>query len=162
MIIADEPTTALDVLVQDQILAELERLQEETGISLVLISHDVGIVSETCDRIAVMYAGQIVEEASPRDLFGDSRHPYTQGLLGSLPRLTGPKRELIVLPGESVLPVGEIQGCRFAPRCPLATDLCSSTDPVLVAVNHRHLSRCHYALDDRVEQVWNREGAFDE
>jgi peptide/nickel transport system permease protein len=162
IILADEPTTALDVLVQDQILAELELLQEQLGISLVLISHDVGIVSETCNRIAVMYAGQIVEEATPTAIFGDSRHPYTLGLLGSLPRLTGPRTELIVLPGESVYPIGDMRGCRFAPRCPLVTDLCVDTDPTLIEVGERHFSRCHYALDDRVSCAWTPPGASHE
>jgi peptide/nickel transport system permease protein len=157
VIIADEPTTALDVLVQDQILAELIRLREEMDLSIILISHDVGIVAETCDRIAVMYAGQIVEEAPSRDLFKHSRHPYTQGLLGSLPTITGPRKELIALPGESTPVVGQPQGCRFAARCPLAADLCHQVDPPALRVNGNHWARCHFALEARVEAAWQQE-----
>jgi peptide/nickel transport system permease protein len=157
VIIADEPTTALDVLVQDQILAELIRLREEMDLAMILISHDVGIIAETCERIAVMYAGYIVEEAPSRELFGSSRHPYTRGLLGSLPTLTGPRKELIALPGESTPVVGEPLGCRFADRCPLAVDLCRNEDPPVLSITNKHWSRCHFAEEDFVQDVWQSE-----
>jgi oligopeptide/dipeptide ABC transporter ATP-binding protein len=154
VIIADEPTTALDVLVQDQILAELERLQEQMHLSFVLISHDIGILAETCDEIAVMYAGQIVEQAGTDVILTNPRHPYTSGLLGSLPRLTGPRKELITLPGESTVMVSEPRGCSFAPRCPLATELCRTVAPELISYDGTHTSRCHFALTPRVESAW--------
>jgi oligopeptide/dipeptide ABC transporter ATP-binding protein len=154
VIIADEPTTALDVLVQDQILAELERLQEQMDLSFLLISHDIGILAETCDEIAVMYSGQIVEQATTRSILTNPRHPYTSGLLGSLPKLTGPRQELITLPGESTVMVAEPKGCRFAPRCPLATELCHEVPPELTSCGADHTSRCHFALTAEVESVW--------
>jgi peptide/nickel transport system permease protein len=158
VIIADEPTTALDVLVQDQILAELERLQEKMNLSFILISHDIGILTETCDEIAVMYAGQIVEQAGTKAILTNPRHPYTSGLLGSLPRLTGPRKELITLPGESTVMMSQPQGCRFAPRCPLATELCYTVVPELIAYDANHTSRCHYALTPDVESAWQVKG----
>jgi peptide/nickel transport system permease protein len=154
VIIADEPTTALDVLVQDQILGELDRLRAEMNLSMILISHDAGIVAETCERMAVMYAGQIVELGPSSELFGRARHPYTRGLFGSVPTLTGPRRALISIPGESVVARQELRGCRFAPRCPIATDLCRTVDPPMVAIAAEHVSRCHYALESRVESAW--------
>ena len=154
VIIADEPTTALDVLVQDQILAEMERLKKQMNLSFVLISHDIGVLAETCDQIAVMYAGQIVEQAHTRAILTNPRHPYTSGLLGSLPRLTGPRIELVTLPGESTVMVSEPQGCRFAPRCPLATEFCRTITPELIAFDTNHTSRCHYALTAEVETAW--------
>ena len=155
LIIADEPTTALDVLVQDQILRELDVLRERLHLSMLLISHDISIVAETCERIAVMYAGQIVEEGPSTELFSNSRHPYTRGLLGSTPALTGPRKPLTTIPGESAAITGESRGCRFAPRCPLATELCKEVDPPLVSVGPDHVSRCHYALESKVEIAWN-------
>ena len=154
LIIADEPTTALDVLIQDQILYELDLLKEKMNLSLVLITHDASVVAESCDRTAVMYAGQIVEEGPSMVLFEDGRHPYTRGLLGSLPSLTGPKHELVTIPGESFTPVGEVLGCRFTARCPLATDLCRQVDPPEIMVTDDHWSRCHYALEDIIESAW--------
>lgn len=154
VIIADEPTTALDVLVQDQILAELLRLKEQMHLSMILISHDVGIVAETCEQIAVMYAGQIVERAPARALFHDSHHPYTRGLLDSLPTLYGERRELLALPGESTPAIGQTVGCRFAPRCPLAKEVCRTTMPSLLLIGSGHWSRCHFALEGKVKTVW--------
>ena len=151
VIIADEPTTALDVLVQDQILSEIDKLRSRMNLSLILISHDMGTVAETCERIAVMYAGQLVEEAPTAAIFSDPRHPYTQALVSAVPRLTGPKHELTSLPGEPFVPIGDIKGCRFAPRCSFATDLCREQEPPRQRVDAGHFSACHFALDERIE-----------
>jgi peptide/nickel transport system permease protein len=145
MVIADEPTTALDVLIQDQILGEIDALRRRLGVTLILISHDMGTVAETCDRVAVMYAGQIVEIAPTATIFERPAHPYTRALIGALPSLTGARRALASLPGEPFVAAGDVAGCRFAPRCGHATDLCRATTPPSVAVAPDHASLCHFA-----------------
>ncbi|MFN8924451.1 MAG: dipeptide/oligopeptide/nickel ABC transporter permease/ATP-binding protein [Rhodospirillales bacterium] len=145
MVIADEPTTALDVLIQDQILGEIDALRRRLGVTLILISHDMGTVAETCDRVAVMYAGQIVEIAPTATIFERPAHPYTRALIGALPSLTGARRALASLPGEPCVAAGDVAGCRFAPRCGHATDLCRATTPPSVAVAPDHASLCHFA-----------------
>ncbi len=147
LIIADEPTTALDVLIQDQILAEIDRLKEQLNLSMILISHDLGTVAESCERVAVMYAGEIVELAPTEEIFSNPRHPYTRSLIATLPNLFGPRRELVALPGEPFVPVGEMVGCRFAPRCPSAADICRSAAPASRIVGPGHQSACHFADD---------------
>ncbi|QNJ94108.1 ABC transporter ATP-binding protein [Mycolicibacterium fluoranthenivorans] len=145
VLIADEPTTALDVTVQAQILRLLARLNSERGLAVVLITHDLGVVAEVADRVAVMYAGQIVEEASLDELFYDPQHPYTWGLLGSLPRLDQPNPERLAQiagapPSLTDLP----PGCRFAPRCPHVFDKCAEPPPL-------HRDRCW--LDDEQKRT---------
>ena len=144
LVIADEPTTALDVLVQDQILAEIDALRRRMGLSLILVSHDMGAVAETCERVAVMYAGEIVEIAPTATIFDAACHPYTQALLAALPTVTGPKRLLQSIPGETVTMSQSVPGCRFAPRCPKAQDLCRSTQPPRVSINDDHDALCHF------------------
>ena len=117
LLIADEPTTALDVTIQAQILDLIRRLRDETGTAVILITHDLGVVAETCDRVAVMYAGEIVEHADVTTLFTEPRHPYTRGLIGSIPILGRPRLELSVIPGNVPNLVDLPAGCRFAPRC---------------------------------------------
>ena len=139
LLIADEPTTALDVTIQAQILELLAALRQELGMGLVLISHDLGVVAETCDRIAVMYAGRIVEEAPTARLFRDAAHPYTRGLLGALPPLSGERRPLVSIPGHVPDPATLGRGCAFAPRCPARIPACDDTDPgdTPLATGHR-------------------------
>lgn len=146
LIIADEPTTALDVLVQDQIMGKIQELRAQMNLALILISHDLGTVAESCETIAVMYAGEIVEYAPTSAIFENPRHPYTQALIASLPNLTGEKRALASLPGEPFVPYGKPVGCRFAPRCAFATDLCRLQAPPQLSVAAGHRSACHYAL----------------
>jgi len=117
LLIADEPTTALDVTIQAQILDLMRRLQRETGTAIILITHDLGVVAEMCDRVAVMYAGEIVEQTDTRNLFRQPLHPYTQGLIGSIPALGQTKDELAVIPGTVPNLIDLPSGCRFAPRC---------------------------------------------
>ena len=133
LLVADEPTTALDVTIQAQILELLAELRRTTGMALVLISHDLGVVAETCERVAVMYAGRIVEEAPVETLFADPRHPYTQGLLGALPPIEGPRRPLASIPGGVPEPWAMPPGCAFAPRCPKHLAVCDVAAPALVA-----------------------------
>ena len=133
LLVADEPTTALDVTIQAQILELLAELRRTSGMALVLISHDLGVVAETCERVAVMYAGRIVEEAPVETLFADPRHPYTQGLLGALPPIEGPRRPLASIPGGVPEPWAMPPGCAFAPRCPRHLAVCDVAPPALVA-----------------------------
>jgi peptide/nickel transport system ATP-binding protein len=135
LLIADEPTTALDVTVQAQILALLARLQHELGMALVLVTHDLGVVAEMADHIAVMYAGQIVESAPAERVFAAPEHPYTWGLLRSIPTLDGPREELLTpIPGNPPSPLAPPPGCRFHPRCPYSQPEHARTDPALLPV----------------------------
>ena len=143
LLIADEPTTALDVTVQAQILDLMRRLQAELGMSILFITHDMGVVAEMADDVAVMYAGQIVEHASANELFADPQHPYTRGLLASIPRKGRARGErLVPIPGSVPSLRAMPQGCSFAPRCSLATDACRQAGIPLAEVAPRHLSRC--------------------
>jgi peptide/nickel transport system ATP-binding protein len=130
LLVADEPTTALDVTVQAQILEVLDRLRAQRGMAVLLITHDLGIVAGRADRVAVMYAGQIVEEAPTAELFAKPSHPYTQGLFGSIPRLTGPVARLRPIPGTVPSPAAWPAGCRFRPRCPQAFEPCGREPPI--------------------------------
>ncbi|WP_292295119.1 ABC transporter ATP-binding protein [Marivita sp.] len=145
LIIADEPTTALDMLIQDQILGEIAGLRERLNLSLVLVSHDMGAVAESCDVVAVMYAGRIVEAAPTRRIFDNPAHPYTRTLIGSLPSLTGPLEELESLPATDTSAAAAATGCRFAHACPAVTELCHRETPPTVQLGAGHVSECHYA-----------------
>ena len=144
LLIADEPTTALDVTIQAQILELLREVQREFAMSVLLITHDLGVVAETCDTVAVMYAGKIVEYASVNELFDNPRHPYTHGLFRSLPSLSNKKDALEAIPGVVPNPLDFPSGCRFRTRCPLAQDLCKEEPPLREIVPH-HLVACHFA-----------------
>jgi peptide/nickel transport system ATP-binding protein len=147
LLVADEPTTALDATIQAQILALLRAIRHDTGMALVLISHDLGVVAENVDRVAVMYAGRLVEEAPGADLFSAARHPYTQGLLAALPALTGPRRRLAAIPGIVPEPWNLPAGCRFAPRCPVAEQRCAGEPPRGRHVGFRHITACHREVE---------------
>lgn len=142
LLIADEPTTALDVTIQLQILDLMKNLQKKENTAIMLITHDLGVVAEMCDRVLVMYAGEVVEEADVDDLFHDPKHPYTIGLLLSIPTSEGKKSRLYSIKGQ-VPPAGTItRGCRFAERCERAFDRCWEEDPELVVVGENHTCRC--------------------
>jgi peptide/nickel transport system ATP-binding protein len=142
LLIADEPTTALDVTIQAQILELMRDLKASTGIAIILITHDLGVVAEICDYVAVMYAGEIVEYAPVDALFAAPQHPYTIGLLGSIPRLDAKSQALAAIDG-MVPSMAELPaGCRFAPRCPFVRERCTQAPPPLVAVGPGHRSRC--------------------
>jgi peptide/nickel transport system ATP-binding protein/oligopeptide transport system ATP-binding protein len=142
VLIADEPTTALDVTIQAQILDLLNRLQKELGMSILLITHDLGVVAETCDRVAVMYAGQIVEYANVDEIFHHPRMPYTAGLLGSIPVLGEHHERLRVIPGNVPNPSEFPSGCKFHPRCPVAIERCKVENPPLEEIRPLHYTRC--------------------
>jgi peptide/nickel transport system ATP-binding protein len=142
LLIADEPTTALDVTIQAQILDLMRGLRRDTGTAIILITHDLGVVAEMADDVAVMYAGQIVERATVRDLFARPEHPYTVGLLGSIPRLDEKRDRLPSIEGRVPDMSQPPQGCRFAARCPFVEPDCRTTAPPLVEVTPGHLTRC--------------------
>ena len=146
LLIADEPTTALDVTIQAQILDLIRDLRSEMDMSIILITHDLGVVAETADRVIVMYAGKIVEEASTIDLFESPQHPYTEGLLNSIPKIEERRDRLHVIRGMVPHPLRMPQGCRFNPRCPYAVDKCRETEPELLELNHSHKVSCWYPL----------------
>ena len=149
LLIADEPVTALDVTIQAQILDLLKDLRDETDAAVLLITHDMGVVAETCDRVVVMYLGAIVEEAPVESLFDDPKHPYTQGLLGSIPSIEEKVEWLQAIPG-TIPNAHEIPtGCRFSNRCPKVMDVCHTVDPVLREVAPGHRTACHL-YDDEV------------
>jgi oligopeptide/dipeptide ABC transporter ATP-binding protein len=142
ILIADEPTTALDVTIQAQILELLEQLQREMGMAVLLITHDLGVVAETDDRLAVMYAGQVVEYGEVPEAFRRPRHPYTAGLLASLPKLGAATDRLRVIPGHVPDPARFPSGCRFHPRCPIAQSRCRERVPALEPAADGHRARC--------------------
>ncbi len=142
VLVADEPTTALDATIQAQVLDLIRDIRRETGMALILISHDIGVVGDLCDRIAVMYAGRIVETAATRDLLTRPRHPYTQGLLAALPTLDGPRRRLTPIPGTVPAPAAIPPGCAFAPRCPIAISRCERELPELTLAAQDQRAAC--------------------
>jgi oligopeptide/dipeptide ABC transporter ATP-binding protein len=145
LVIADEPTTALDVVMQAQVLQLLERLREQLGLALILISHDLGVMAETCDRIAIMYAGRIVESGALADVFRAPQHPYTKRLLETLPVIGGQRGLSTPIPGGPPDPGSPPPGCRFHPRCPYAQDRCTTEDPALREVAPGQAAACHFA-----------------
>ena len=152
LLIADEPTTALDVTIQAQILELMRDLKSRVGAAIVLITHDLGVVAEVAERVIVMYAGRKVEEAAVGPLFNHPKHPYTQGLLGSMPKLGsslhGEEARLAEIPGLVPSLKQKIPGCVFAGRCPQVTDLCRKVAPALEEKAPGHVAACHYALKD--------------
>jgi peptide/nickel transport system ATP-binding protein len=142
LVLADEPTTALDVIVQDQIFQRLRRIQSELGFSLVLVTHDLGLVIENCERVAVMYAGMVIETGPTREIVRNPGHPYTLGLKNALPKL-GRKEEPITIPGVPPDLTRPPPGCRFAPRCPFSLDICRAEAPPMVSMGGGRYSRCH-------------------
>ncbi|MBR0968423.1 ABC transporter ATP-binding protein [Bradyrhizobium diazoefficiens] len=142
LLIADEPTTALDVTLQAQILELMRELKATSGAAIILITHDLGVVAEVCDEVAVMYAGEIVERAPVDELFAAPQHPYTVGLLGSIPRLDHRAEQLATIEGMVPNMAQPPAGCRFAARCPFVLDACTKALPPLVELSPGHLSRC--------------------
>src|SRR5712672_3678364 len=142
LLIADEPTTALDVTIQAQILDLLSDLQQRLGMAILIITHDLGVIAEVADQVLVMYAGQIVESADVADLFADPQHPYTIGLLGSIPRLDVDRERLATIEGMVPSPNNQPKGCRFAPRCPFADRRCRQQPPPLRDIAPGHLVAC--------------------
>ncbi|WP_313892655.1 ABC transporter ATP-binding protein [Psychrobacillus sp.] len=155
ILIADEPTTALDVTIQAQILELMKSLQEKLHMSIVLITHDLGVVSEMCDRVIVMYAGEIVEEANVVNLFDYPKHPYTQGLMESLPNISEQKEYLSSIPGVVPAPGSMPEGCRFAPRCKKAFDKCSEKPPLITTTDGTRVQCWLYDPETASEVIHN-------
>ena len=146
MLIADEPTTGLDVTIEFQIIQLLKEMRDLTGTSVIVITHDLNMAAEVCDRIMVMYAGSIVEEAPVRDFFTTPRHPYTVGLLASRPQLAV-EEEIPTIPGNVPDLIKRPSGCPFHPRCRWATAICTEHMPPLLSVAAEHLAACHHVED---------------
>jgi oligopeptide/dipeptide ABC transporter ATP-binding protein len=144
LLLCDEPTTALDVTIQDQILHLLARLRAETGVSMVLVTHDLAVVAQTCERLAVMYAARIVETGTVPEVFGAPRHPYTRALLRSVPDFDDPRAHLESIGGMPPDLVAPPSGCRFHPRCEIAHADCSSIDPPLIPLSGERATACRY------------------
>ena len=156
LVIADEPTTALDVTIQAQILDLLQDMQDQSGTSIIMITHDLGVIAETCDDVVVMYAGRVAEQGSVDDVFNHPRHPYTQGLLSSIPRLSTPRKSRLQTIEGMVPALHEMpQGCRFSNRCPHADQRCLDQYPPLDGEGHDHRTACHHwqAIDTDRESV---------
>ena len=150
LLIADEPTTALDVTIQAQVLDLMRDLQKEMGTAIAFITHDLGVINEMCDRVIVLYCGEVMEEAERSDLFANPKHPYTEGLLSTLPKF-GIKEKLATIPG-NVPPAGHFPvGCVFSPRCPYATDKCRDCKPGLTTLENGHKVRC-FRYSDLVQE----------
>jgi peptide/nickel transport system ATP-binding protein len=163
LLVADEPTTALDSIMQDQVLARISRLQEELSRSMILVTHDMGVVAETCQTLAVMYAGRITETGPIAEVLTQPFHPYTMGLRNAFPTISDERRQLISIPGNLPNLIDPPVGCRFASRCPFSTEHCERKDPPLVQVGEGHFSACHYPgqaaeFRSRAEErkTWNR------
>ncbi len=153
LLIADEPTTALDVTIQAQILELMRKLRDETNTAIMLITHDMGVIAEMCDKVAVMYAGQIVEYTDVYTLFDQQLHPYTEGLLAAIPVLGEVQEHLAVIPGSVPNLLKLPPGCKFAPRCPYAKDLCTQREPELVEAQPGHRVRCFMRQPD-TQALW--------
>lgn len=147
LLIADEPTTALDVTVQAQVLALMNQLRQNHNTAILLVTHNMGVVAQMCDRVLVMYAGEIVEQAATAQLFNAPSHPYTQGLLKCIPSMEQKQQKLYSIPGMVPFLSQQITGCAFAPRCPHCTPLCQAQAPPDIILAPGHNARCHYAKE---------------
>ncbi len=149
LLIADEPTTALDVTIQAQILALLTRLRESRGLSILLITHNLGVVAETCDRVAVLYVGHVVERGRTGDIFKEMKHPYTQGLLAAIPRPGSHGQPLQAIEGSVPSGLVVFPGCAFEPRCSFATEVCREAPPSLIPVGEEHYVACYRFIEGK-------------
>jgi len=145
LLIADEPTTALDVTVQNDVLELMLDLQRRTGTAIILISHDMGVIAQTCDDVAVMYRGRIVESSNTAELFGNILHPYTRGLLNSIPAIDSETEWLDTIPGRVPMIEEKLDGCAFHPRCAYSQSRCTDTLPTVLTLEANHTVRCHFA-----------------
>jgi peptide/nickel transport system ATP-binding protein len=144
LLIADEPTTALDVTIQAQILKLMKQLRDQEGTSVLLITHDLGVVANMCDRVAVMYCGKVVEQGTTHELLSNPKHPYTQGLINSIPMISDEEKTLYNIPGTVPKIMKGAVGCSFADRCEHCTEICRTTAAPTVTLNGQHTVRCHH------------------
>ncbi len=148
LLIADEPTTALDVTIQAQILRLLRDLQEQFVFSVIFITHNLGVVAQTCDRLAVLYAGRVAEIGSTEDIFNDPQHPYTRGLMNAIPRPGSRGKKMAAIPGTVPSNPGALTGCPFAPRCEFAFERCHVETPSLLKISEGHQAACFLLTND--------------
>jgi len=153
LIIMDEPTTALDVVVQGEVLDLVKRLQKELNLSVIIITHDLSVIAEMCDTTGIMYAGKLMECADTRTIFKRPKHPYTQGLIGAFPSLSGAWRRLEGIPGSPPDLLDPPPGCKFHPRCPYAQELCREEEPISIEIEKDHYAACHF-IDEVSEIVY--------
>lgn len=156
LLIADEPTTALDVTIQAQILDLIDDLKTDFGMGVVMVTHDMGVVAEVADRVMVMYAGHVVETGTVEEIFSNPQHPYTKGLLASVPNVDDANHELEAIPGSLPNLNETIPGCRFHPRCPFAMEKCKETDPPHFKISHQHYSKCWLQEEEVSNESRNR------
>jgi len=149
LLIADEPTTALDVTIQAQVLEMMDELKRQLNTSMIMITHDLGIVAQVCDKVAIMYSGEIVQFGTVKDIFDGRRHPYTEGLFGSIPDLTQTAHRLTPIGGQMTDPSNLPKGCKFHPRCTNCMDICKNETPESVEVNDGHFIKCHFIKCNR-------------
>ena len=154
LIIADEPTTALDVTIQAQILDLLQSLQKKLGTAVIMITHDLGVIAGMCSRVLVMYGGVVVEQGTVREIFYEPKHPYTWGLLRSIPQKSGEKRKLIPIPGSPPDLIAPPPGCPFVARCPYAMNICNSELPELTRLSDTHCARCRLLDEGAPHVTW--------
>lgn len=154
LLIADEPATALDVIVAAQVLKLLKELKERLELGMILITHDLSIIAEICERSAIMYAGKIAEYADVVTIFKDPQHPYTQGLIGAFPSITGKRVKMISIPGTTPDLLRPPPGCRFHPRCKYAKDVCKTKEPEFSQIEKGHFVSCHKAVAEAKRQKW--------
>ena len=153
LLLADEPTTALDVTIQAQVLKMMKDLQKELNTAMVLITHDLGVVAQTCDHVAIMYAGEIIEYGEIKEIFeSDKRHPYTNGLFGSIPDLTKDADRLEPIEGLMPNPSDLPKGCKFNPRCPKCMDICKTVEPVALELENGHKVKCHLYAEGNIDK----------
>ena len=152
ILVADEPTTALDVIVSGQIMDLIKDIREQLDLTMLLITHDISVVAQTCDEVAVMYAGKLVEKALVSEIFKNSYHPYTTALIKAFPNIKGPNRELEGIPGNPLDLMNPPDGCRFAERCFYAKENCLIDEPILTEVENHHLVACHYWNEIRMRE----------
>jgi peptide/nickel transport system ATP-binding protein len=143
LVIADEPVTALDVIIQAQILELMRNLREKLGLSMIMITHDLSVIADTCNKAAIMYAGKVVEQADCVTIFKHPEHPYTQGLIANFPSISGIKKEFIPISGSPPNLISPPAGCRFHPRCPYAEEICGKEEPEIVEIKRGHSVSCH-------------------
>jgi len=155
LLIADEPTTALDVTIQAQILRLLRELQTQFDFSVILITHNLGVVAQTCDRLAVLYAGRVAEIGSTQNIFNNPQHPYTRGLMNAIPKPGSRGKRMEAIPGAVPSNPGAVQGCPFAPRCEFVFERCTVSAPAMVNVNETHLVSCFLANHGTVRGQWS-------
>jgi peptide/nickel transport system ATP-binding protein len=149
LVIADEPTTALDVMIQAQILQLLKNLQSELELAMIIISHDLSVLAETCDLLCIMYAGKIVERSSAVEVFANPQHPYTKGLIAAFPNIKGDRKMPASIAGNPPNLIVPPKGCRFAPRCYMAKEICDQEEPPLIEVLPGHFAACHFVQPQR-------------